>query len=339
VPTLREISKKTGISIATFSRVLNGSESVSGDMKKKVLNALKKYNYHRTTMVGKRIKKLVGIVVPDLRGYHYPELTIGIEEALLKNNYEFFLANTKQQLSKEIDIISELFERKADGIVLCTSEKDDAQIKHLLDSAIPVVGVDRKDSEIKIDSVSIDNYNSTKFAAKYLYDNGHRDILFLEGDPFVYSAILRKKAFVDFQKEHDDMTLMFEPGDFEPETGYAGVKNALEKSRQFSAIFFVDDWLAYGGMRALYEAGLKIPRDVSVIAFDDAPLSRYMIPGLTTVKQPRFEMGYTAGQLIVNRISGNEKSKVKRKILLNTELIIRESVKRIGVLKDKAFSQ
>ncbi len=329
MPTLREISSKTGISIATFSRVLNGSEKVSEKMKKKVYTALKHYGYKRSAMISKRIKSLVGIIVPDLRGYHYPELTLGIEEALLQNGFEFFLANSKQELNKEIDIISELYERKADGIVLCTSGKDDEQIKHLLDSTIPVVGVDRKDSDIKIDSVSIDNYYSAKTAANYLYERGHKDILFVEGDLAVYSACLRKKAFQDMVNEKSDFKVHFEPGDFEPESGYLAVKNALEKKAQFSAAFFVDDWMAYGGMRAFYEAGMNIPDDVSVMGFDDAPMSRYMTPSLTTIMQPRFELGYTAGQLIINRIVGREKSKVKRKILLKTEIVERESVKRL----------
>jgi LacI family transcriptional regulator len=330
MPTLREISMKTGISIATFSRVLNGSEKVSEKMKKKVYAALKQYKYQRTAMISNRIKSVVGIIVPDLRGYHYPELTLGIEEALLESGYEFFLANTKQELNKEIDIISELYERKADGIVLCTSDSDDEQIKHLMDSTIPVVGVDRKDSEIKIDSVSIDNYNSTKIAANYLYKCGHRDVLFVEGKEVVYSARLRKKAFMDMVMEKRDFHVHYEPGDFEPESGYLGVQNALKKGIKFTAAFFVDDWMAYGGMRALYEAGISVPQDVSVMGFDDAPLSKYTTPGLTTILQPRFELGYTAGQLIMNRISGKEKSKVKRKIMLNTELVIRETVKKIN---------
>jgi LacI family transcriptional regulator len=299
-------------------------------MKKKVYAALKQYKYQRTAMISNRIKSVVGIIVPDLRGYHYPELTLGIEEALLESGYEFFLANTKQELNKEIDIISELYERKADGIVLCTSDSDDEQIKHLMDSTIPVVGVDRKDSEIKIDSVSIDNYNSTKIAANYLYKCGHRDVLFVEGKKVVYSARLRKKAFMDMVMEKKDFHVHYEPGDFEPESGYLGVQNALKKGIKFTAAFFVDDWMAYGGMRALYEAGISVPQDVSVMGFDDAPLSKYTTPGLTTILQPRFELGYTAGQLIMNRISGKEKSKVKRKIMLNTELVIRETVKKIN---------
>jgi LacI family transcriptional regulator len=199
-----------------------------------------------------------------------------------------------------------------------------------MDSTIPVVGVDRKDSEIKIDSVSIDNYNSTKIAANYLYKCGHRDVLFVEGKKVVYSARLRKKAFMDMVMEKRDFHVHYEPGDFEPESGYLGVQNALKKGIKFTAAFFVDDWMAYGGMRALYEAGISVPQDVSVMGFDDAPLSKYTTPGLTTILQPRFELGYTAGQLIMNRISGKEKSKVKRKIMLNTELVIRETVKKIN---------
>jgi len=333
MPTLRDISKKTGISIATFSRVLNGSSNVSPDMKKKVLRALNEYDYHRSSMVDKRIKKLVGIIVPNLRGYHYPELTMGVEDALLKNNYEFFLATTKQKLSKEIDIISELYQRKADGIVVCSSKEDDEEIKYLLNSSVPVVGVDRKDSEIRIDSITIDNYSSGMMAANYLYDKGHRKVLFSEGDNTVYSSVLRKRAFENFMKDHPDFSVHFEPGAFEPENGYAAVKEAVRKGVDFTAVFFLNDWMACGGYRAMHECGFRIPDDVSVMGFDNAPLSKYLVPSLTTIHQPRFDMGFSAGQLLVNRIEGREKSKVKRKIMLNTHIIERESVKDINIGK------
>ncbi|SHF28306.1 transcriptional regulator, LacI family [Marinitoga hydrogenitolerans DSM 16785] len=326
--TLREISKKIGISIATISRVINGYDNVSDETRKKVLKALKEFHYQLPQVAKKRLHYLVGILVPDLRGNHYNIISEGIEEELTKHGYDSFVTSTYQLLNKEIEILEQFFSRRVDGIIICTTRNDDEHIERLIRSAIPVVAVDRMDSSIKVDTIGIDNYQSAYMGVKYLYNKGHRNILFIQGNKDVYSSKLRKKAVLDFSKKFKIKVTILK-GNFEFEGGYFPVKKYLENNdKDFTAIFFSNDQMALGGMKAIYELGYSIPEDISILGFDDDSYSKYLFPPLTTIKQPRNEMGKIAAQLIIERITGKG-SKVKRKILLPTEIIERCTVKNI----------
>lgn len=326
--TLREISKKIGISIATISRVINGAENVSEETRKKVLKALQEHHYQPPHVAKKKLHYLVGIIVPNLLGNHYNIISESIELELSKYGYDSFVTSTHMLLNKEIEILEQFFSRRVDGIIVCTTKNDDKHIERLIKSAIPVVAVDRNDSEINVDTVGIDNYHSAYMAMKYLYDKGHRNIIFVSGEREVYSAKVREKAVIDFSKKYE-VNLKILEGDFQFEGGYSSIKKYLEKNgKDFSAIFFINDQSALGGTRAIYEAGYSIPDDISIIGFDNDKYSKYLYPPLTTVHQPRNEMGENAAKLLVERIEGKG-SKVKRKIILPTKIIERNSVKEI----------
>ncbi|MDN5341145.1 MAG: hypothetical protein PWP28_20 [Oceanotoga sp.] len=331
--TLRDISKYSGISITTISRVLNGKKNVSEETRKKVLKILKEFGYTRTDMLKKSSKKTIGVLIPNIRGQHYNIIVDGIEKQLLEQNYEMFLTTTNSLLKKEVAVLDELLLRKVDGIIICTSKEDENYIEKLINSAIPVVVVDRKDSEIQIDSVSIDNYNSGLKAVEYLYKKGHKKILFITGDKTIYSFSERKKAFIDYAYKKKDLDIYFEKGGYKAEHGYNATKKYLEDERdRVTAIFYTNDWQAMGGIKCLHEKGIKIPEEISVMGFDDDFYSAYTYPALTTIAQPRTEIGVNAANLLIERIENRCKSAVKRKILLPTILKERESVIKIKSL-------
>ncbi|MDO7975998.1 LacI family DNA-binding transcriptional regulator [Oceanotoga teriensis] len=325
--TIRDISKYSGISIATISRVLNAKGNVSEETRKKVLKAIKDLGYTRTDMIKKTAKKVIGIIAPGV-GIHYSLIIEGIEEELKNTDYQMFIATTAQAIKKEQAIIDEFMTRKIDGFIICTSKKDDEYIEKLIQSAIPVVVVDRQESEINTDSVSIDNYTAGQKAVEYLYEKGHRKILFIDG--YIYSHQPRKKAFIDFAKKKKDITLYIEQGGVTPKEGYKATKNFMKQKKDITAIFYVNDWQAMGGIKALTEEKINIPEDISVMGFDNDNYGNYLNPSLTTIHQPRKEIGMNAANLLIERIEHTCKSKVKRKILLPTKIIERESVKDIS---------
>ena len=235
-------------------------------------------------------------------------------------------------ISKEIEILDEFFQRRVDGIIICTSSKDDKYLEKLVKTGIPIVFVDREDSEIRLDSVGIDNYNSAITAIDYLYNKGHRKVFFVGGLKEIYSSELRKKAIKDFKNKKSDMELFFDHGNFEIESGYDVTKKNIERinKERITAVFYVNDQMALGGYRALQEYNFKIPDDISVMGFDNAIFGRYLSPSLTTIDQPIQEIGVSAAELIVSIIENKNKSTVKRRVILPTKLIERESVKDLS---------
>ncbi len=325
--TLREISKKIGVSIATISRVLNGEANVSPETRKKVLKAIKEFNYKLDRIPKKKLHNVIGIIVPDIKGNHYNIIAEGIEEVLLTTRYDSFITTTHQLLNKEVELIEQFFSRRLDGIIICTSRNDEKHIERLINSSIPVVTVDRQDTDIKVDTVGIDNFESAYRGIKYLYKKGHRRVLFVEGER-VYSMRERKNAVLYFMEKYPDMKVDFIEGNLEFEGGYYSIKEYIKNPLNITAIFFSNDQMAVGGMRALFEEGYNIPEDISILGFDDDVYAKFLNPPLTTIKQPRRELGEMAARLIIERIEGKG-SRVARRIILPTPIVERSSVRDI----------
>ncbi|HOB16759.1 MAG TPA: substrate-binding domain-containing protein [Defluviitoga sp.] len=328
--TIRDVSRVSGYSIATVSRVLNGSDNVSPETRKKVLKAVKELNYKRSDSMKGSSYKVVGVLVPDLFGYYYGTIAEGIEEVLIKSHIEMFLSTFRNSIEKEKEALDEFFGRKVDGIIACTTYDDEEYLEKFVTTGIPVVALDRDHSDLKIDIITIENYNSTLKIAQYLYDMGHRRVAHVEGPQKIYSALERKRAFQDFAQKNKDFEVIFIPAAFDAQSGYTSIKQYLKKNgKDFTAVFFVNDWVALGGLKALKEAGYSCPDDVSVVGFDDSPFARYLHPSLTTICQPMYEMGLNAAKLMVEKLEGKKESRVKRRIILPTEIVVRDSVKKI----------
>lgn len=329
--TIRDIAKASGFSIATVSRVLNGSDKVTEETRNKILRVIKEMEYRRSESIKGSLFRGVGVLVPDLKADYYGMIAEGIEEALLRNNYEMFLSTYRHSLNKEKHSLEEFFARKVDGVILCTTYDDEECLEKFLEAGIPIVAIDRENSDLKIDIVTIDNYSASLEVVKYLYKMGHRKILYVQGLMEIYSARERKRAFEDFSIKNKDLEVTFVSAGFHPEEGYKAVKKYLDTyGKTFTAIAFPNDWVALSGIKAMKEKGIDYPKDVSIIGFDDATFAKYLHPSLTTVRQPTYEMGLNAAKLLIEKLEGKRESKVKRRMILPTELIIRDSVKDIN---------
>lgn len=329
--TIRDIAKASGFSIATVSRVLNGSDKVTEETRNKILRVIEEMEYRRSESIKGSLFRAVGVLVPDLKADYYGMIAEGIEEALLRNNYEMFLSTYRHSLNKEKQALEEFFARKVDGVILCTTYDDEECLEKFLEAGIPIVAIDRENSDLKIDIVTIDNYSASFEVVKYLYKMGHRKILYVQGLMEVYSARERKKAFEDFSIKNKDLEVTFVSAGFDPEEGYNAVKKHLDTyGKTFTAIAFSNDWVALSGIKAMKEKGIDYPNDVSIIGFDDATFAKYLHPSLTTVRQPTYEMGLNAAKLLIEKLERKRESRVKRRMILPTELIIRDSVKDIN---------
>lgn len=331
---IRDVAREAGVSIATVSRVINGSDRVSEETRKKVIRTMKKLNFRPRPAIGGKKEvffKTIGVLVPDIRGYHYSDIVMAIESCAYDNGFDVLLAIPKTNVDNEKNILDKYFRRKIDGIIVAELLGGEKYIEKFVKSGIPLVVLDFKVDEINFDVVNVDNLMGAYKAIKFLYENGHRKILFIPGPKWSPAANEREKGIKKFQEQVNDLEIFYTNiRGYDAHEGRDAVFEYLDtKGLNFTAVFAVNDWTAIGAIEALKSRGIKIPDEVSIVGFDDAPFIEFVEPKLTTVRQPRWDLGYSAAQVLIDRITA-KKSRVPRNIVLPTELIIRDSVKKIG---------
>ncbi|MGB9821470.1 MAG: LacI family DNA-binding transcriptional regulator [Pseudothermotoga sp.] len=330
--TIKDVARLSNVSIATVSRVLNGNDRVSEETRKKVLRAIKelgykpRYNYSPDGS----LLRTVGVLMPDLGGYHYSEILSGIEEFAYRNDFDVMTSLTRGFPDREKKHLNEYFNRKVDGLIICTMKGEDENLQKFLQSGVPVVLVDSGVGELRVDSVNIDNFSAAYHVMKYLYEKHHTRILYIPGPKNVYASSERERGIEKFIASHPDAEVFISAiRGFQPETGYEAVKKHLKKNgKDFSAVFCVNDYAALGVLTVLYEEGLKVPDDVSVVGFDDAPYAPYLLPPLTTVSQPRWEMGRIAASMLIDKLNNPTKN-IYKTVVLPAHIVERSSTKPV----------
>ncbi len=334
---IREVAKHAKVSIATVSRVLNGRDSVSSETRGKVFRAVRELNYKPAFSVREKnfaMLNTIGVLIPDIRGYHYSDIVMAIEQYAYSKGFDMMLALPKWEVDIEQHVLDQYFRRKIDGVILGELFGGGGIIKRFEKSGVPIVVVDFGVDEILFDVVNVDNIAGGYLAIKYLYDNGHKKILYIPGPEISPAAVDRErgiKRFLNKMSPKEGLDVCFlEARGYNSEDGWNGVKLHLKKhGLNFTAIFAVNDWTAIGAIDALKEEGIKVPDEVSVIGFDDAPFAQYTNPRLTTVMQPRMEMGRVAAQMLIERII-EKHQRLPKNVILPTKIVERESVRKIG---------
>jgi len=330
--TIKDVANIANVSITTVSRVSNGSKGVSAKTRRRVLNAIKELGYSPSAMASglkTRLSKSIGIAVPDTIGDFYGEVINGIESVATENEYNLIISLNHHIVKEELSAVNFFKAKKVDGAILVTTSGDDDYISFLIEEGFNIVLLDRDPHGLKVDTVKIDNFRGGYIATEHLLNLGHSNILFIKGVPYIDSSKERfngyKKALKDKGiKLNNDFILS---GDFLVDSGYLSVKRYLEENGlNFTAIFAANDQMAIGAIKALNDKGIVVPDEVSIVGFDNSYISPYVIPPLTTIKQRREEMGKVAAELLLDRISSqNKKERTPRQIIIPVELIKRES--------------
>lgn len=328
--TIKDIAEKVGVSITTVSRVLNYDEtlSVSDTIRKKIFEAAEELNYKKVTK--NKQKKLLKFCI--IKGYsdkieledpYYLSIRILLEKKLKEKNIEYIILN-KPEINESIKIF--------DGImcigIFCKEEI--AYIKNLNENAI---FIDSNIDDYSFDSVAIDMKKAVDDVIQYILSLNHTKIGFIGGrdnisDKTDESIIdFRELYFINFTKKFGLYNENFiRIGDFTPHSGYELMKDII-KNGVPTAIFIANDSMAIGAYRAISEAGLSIPDDISIVGFNDIPTSQFLFPPLTTVKVPTELLVDTSIELLLDKIKNQRK--INKRIIIPTELIIRESCKKI----------
>jgi LacI family transcriptional regulator len=327
--TIKDVARQAGVSISTVSRVMNG-KSVKKATRERVLTSISDLDFHpdqtARTMIMKETKT-IGLVVPQLSNEFWAMLSEVLQEDLWNKGYTLILCSTNHQLDKEEAFIRMFIERKVDGIIFISDSGNFNQscyspVEKIRNNKIPVVTMSPELPSI--DCVVCDNIYSATNAVEHLIRLAHRNIAYIGGPAIPLDREMGyRKALLMHGIVVNETLIRRGPGQTF-QFGYEKLNELLATNKTFSAIFCGNDPTAIGAIQALMDSGIRVPYDVAVIGFDDIPMASISKPALTTVRQPIRLLSKELINMLLSSIENNGES-LGRKIMIPTELVIRES--------------
>jgi DNA-binding LacI/PurR family transcriptional regulator len=331
---MKDVARVGGVSLGTVSNVLNDLPTVTEKNKKKVLDAIRQLNYSpnfTARALKTRRSRCVGLIIPDINNPFYAEFARGVEDGVQAMGYNLFLCNSDRDSAKERSYMDTLLEKMVDGLILFKTHLPLEEISYF-NARYSIVLVDSfsVDRDIACDIIKVDDYNGVMKALEYLWNFQHRRIAMIAGTRDSLSSVDRVRSYNDFfaAKGHSISKACIEYGNYDWHSGYECTKKFLGSVNPPTAIMAANDLMAIGAMKAIQEQGLDVPADVSVMGYDDIDIASLCTPALTTVRQPKYEMGKRSVQALLDRIETRktEKNPEPNVTTFNTEIIERDSV-------------
>lgn len=332
-PTIKDVAKLAGVSISTVSRVMNDSKPVSPEARKKVLDAIKKLDFKPNEVARSLVMRrsnLIGVVVEDIGISYMAQIVRGIEEIGRMYKYDILLSSTYGDVETEKKVIDFMFTKQVEGIILITERAKPEIVYKLKEQSSPFILLDKFYSSGDIHTVSVDYSLATENMLKHLKDEGHENIIFVSSDD---NTNVTKDKLKGVKKTKKELGLKVTVVDAEGEKvkpGYEAGEEIMEevKENNATAVFLASDDLAVGFMNYCYENNIRIPDDISVAGFGDLPTSKIFKPTLTTVQEPLYDIGAVSMRKLVKELK--EKTKITQTNILPTQIMKRESVKKIN---------
>jgi len=335
---LRMLAEHLELSQTTVSLVLNNSpsaKSIPPETRQRVMEAAQRLNY-RPNYFARSLRQSrsmsVGVLAPDLSEGYFTRVMSGVVQELTAAHYFYFTAchDWNKELMEQYPRM--MVERAVDGFLLLNTPADEIEVP------VPVVAISAHSPAPNVTNIVLDHHSAVEQAIGHLYELGHRRMAFMRGPQAIPDSEYRWESIqevateiglkidpenvIRIDAEGWSMTTGYHP--MAPEIGYKPMKALLEKHCNFTAVFCFNDIAAIGAIRALKDAGLSVPEDVSVVGFDDIQSAAYSTPSLTTVRQPLMEMGKKGAQVLLDRIANREKQ-YPGEITMEPELVVRES--------------
>jgi DNA-binding LacI/PurR family transcriptional regulator len=296
---IKEVARLARVSTATVSRTINGSEKVTAETAERVRRAIETLKFYPNTnarALGSGRSSLYGLIISDITNPFFPELVKSFEDVAVQFGQEVLIANTNYDPHRMEVCVTRMLQRKVDGVAIMTSEMEEHLIDELSSRRIPLVFLDTGTPQDGISNITIDYAAGIDAAVEHLVGLGHSSIGFISGPMDLTSARVRQQAFSQSLRRKGlqlDPNLV-EEGNHRMDGGHKAMTQMLAKKHRPTAILTSNDMTAIGAIGALSEHGLKVPRDMSVIGFDDIELSAFTQPALTTVRLSRQEIARVA---------------------------------------------
>ena len=326
--TLRTLATHLGLSLTTVSVVVSDSsaaQAIPPATRKRILAAASELHY-RPNYFARSLRKQssmsVGVLVAEMSEGYFTLVMNGVEEYLVAAKYSYLLAAHywKPELMEEYPKM--LLERSVDGLLLVNTPTP-ARVH------VPIVSISGHQVVAGVTNIQLNHKLAAHLALKHLADLGHRRVALMKGQDQTVDSDPRWEEIMETARAcgmeiHPELLIRLTENSWSPALGYGPVKALLSRTKDFTALFAFNDIAAFGAIRALHEAGLRVPHDVSVIGFDDVLSAPYGIPSLTTIRQPLRDMGKMGAECLLHRID-QPKASYSRQVIVQPELVVRES--------------
>jgi DNA-binding LacI/PurR family transcriptional regulator len=323
LPTIIDVAERAGVSKSLVSLVMRGSPQVSEEKRSAVVRAAEQLGYrpnHVARSLVRRRTNVLGVMVSDLHNLFFAEVLDGIEAEAFSAQYRMLINTGSRLPGREREAIETLLQLRTEGLILASSVLPSAQVLEAA-SSVPVVLVARASRWPTVDSVTNDDRAGARLAVDHLVSLGHRRIAHVDGGRGA-GASARRSGYLIAMRDHglSDCTVVVR-GDFTEEGGASGIEHLLANGPRPTAVFVANDLAAVGALHALDRNGLEVPGDVSVVGYDNTSLAAFGHIDLTTINQPRWEIGATAVRLLMERVEDGRTD--PRHVLLSPNLVVR----------------
>lgn len=322
--TIREVAKASGVSVATVSRVLNDNGYVDNVTKQHVNQVIEQLHYKPNAVARSLYKKSsqsIGLIIPDITNPFFPELARAVEDVMNKAGFTVILGNSDELKDKEREYIDMMKQKYVDGMICVSNTLDQDQIETF---EKPVVAIDRRPEHSNVPAVVLDNVAGAREAVSHLFDIGCQKVAHVKGPNYVKNATDRYEGYLDIVSHkvwfNEDYVI---EGDYNDRDTYTEVLSLLRDYPDIDGIFAGNDLMAIGTLKACETLGIQVPGDLAIIGFDGIGMGEVTTPGLSTMAQPIYKIGKTAGDMLMALMKGEtlEKSYYE----LSTQLVKRQS--------------
>lgn len=326
--TMKDVALSAGVSTATVSRALMTPEKVSLSTRKRVDDAISETGYSPTTLtrtLRRNESKTIVTIVPDICDPYFSDILRGIEDAAVENGYVILVGDSSQQQKREQSFVNLVYTKQVDGMVLLGSDLPFNASRQEQKNLPPLVMACEYAPELELPTVHIDNLTAAFEAVNYLTKLGHKRVAELSGPESSSLCQFRHQGYQQALRRAGIAmnNAYIHYGNFTFEAGAAAITQLLSLSSPPTAVFCHNDIMAIGATQKAKQMGFRVPQDISIMGFDDIEFSQYCDPPLTTISQPRYEIGRQSMLMLLELLKGNDVRSGSR--LLESSLIVRES--------------
>lgn len=336
--TIKDVSKKSGFSISTVSRVLNGNYPVKKETYETIMNAVQELNFSRnTTAINLRTKQstLIALVVADINNPYYSEIAKYLDDYLFELGYSLLVCNTDESMEKEVKILDVLQNKDVAAIIISSVSKDGNTLKKIYESGTKIVLLDRNLEIGGYPFIGSANFDSSKLLTEYLIRMGHEKIVFVSGTEHAVTSQDRLSGFRSALLEND-LPFMKESvlyGDYQQEEAYHIIRDFLTRNfiskEPYTAIFSANNLMTAGIIQAVNDSNLSIPEDISLVSFGELEMQEIISPKVTCIKQNIEKIAEKTLKAVLSLLNENENMN-KNDLIISDNLEIGNSVKKIN---------